>query len=366
MWSSSSKGSTVMPEIHPASPRLAFQLRPSRRVYIVILNWNGWSDTIECLESVLRLEGQEVCVVVCDNASSDGSMEQIAGWARGEVRARSTSFLSFLPIAKPLAFRRYTREVAESGPNQDASLVFIDNGGNLGFAGGCNVGIRYALSREDCSHVWMLNNDSVVPSDTLAKMVALCRQRPSVGICGSQVRYYDNPSMVQTFGGLLNPWFCTTHTIACGVHAVSVTAEPEKIDFVPGASMLVTRAFLQKIGLMSERYFLYFEEADWAERAKGRFELAVCLDGLVYHRGAASIGSPTEGGERGIRSEYFLLRGRVLFAQKFYRTRMITVYFGLMVSIMMRLRRCEWLRAQIALCAMVGVKPASLKAYGVR
>lgn len=347
------------PEQEPSARPGQRPLSPNR-IYIVILNWNGWRDTIECLESVLRLEGQEFAIVVCDNASTDGSMDQITAWALGELAAPATPFLPHVATAKPLPFIRYSRRAAEQGPAVATLLTLIDTGANLGFAGGCNVGIRYALTQLDCSHVWVLNNDTVVPSDALAKMVALCRERPRVGICGSQVRYYDNPVLVQTFGGLLNPWFCTTHSIACGVPAASVTAEPQKIDFVPGASMLVTRAFLQEVGLMSERYFLYFEEADWAERAKGRFELAVCLDGLVYHRGAASIGSPSEGGERGVRSEYFLLRGRVLFASKFYRPRLPVVYLSLLGSVVQRLRRRQWTRARVAACAFLGIRPSML------
>ena len=332
-----------------------------QRVYIVILNWNGWRDTQECLESVLHLEGHDYAVVVCDNASSDGSMEHIVAWAEGCELAPRTVFLPHEPVLKPVQYVRYNRTTAESGPADSTLLALIDNGANLGFAGGCNVGIRYALSKPDCGYVWLLNNDCVVPTDALAKMVALCRQRPRVGICGSEVHYYDNPSMVQTFGGRLNPWFCTTHSIACGAPADSLRAEPATIDYVPGASMLVTREFLARVGPMSESYFLYFEEIDWAERARGIFELAVCLGGLVYHRGAASIGSPTEGGERGIRSEYFLLRGRRIFAQRFYPIRLPLVYLGLVGSIVTRLGRRKWARAWIATQALFGVSPAMLK-----
>ena len=344
-----------MPGIAPA-PVAA---KPGR-VYVVLLNWNGWRDTIECLESVLRLEGQECVAVVCDNASGDGSLAKIEAWSRGELVAAVTPFLPQPPVAKPIPSLRHSRSEAEAGPVQSAPLVLIDTGANLGFAGGCNVGIRYALTRPDCSHVWLLNNDTVVPPEALRAMVALCDANPGVGICGSQVRYYDKPEMVQTFGGLLNPWFCTTHSIACGAAASTVTAAPTRLDYVPGASMLVTRDFLQQVGLMSERYFLYFEEVDWAERGKGKFELAVALASVVYHRGAASIGSPSELGERGVRSEYFLLRGRVLFARKFYRRHLLVVYLSLLGSVYKRLRRGQWLRARVALSALMGWRPAML------
>ncbi|MBS0446981.1 MAG: glycosyltransferase family 2 protein [Proteobacteria bacterium] len=328
------------------------------KTYVVILNWNGWRDTIECLESVFRLQGEPYVAVVCDNASSDGSMEHVERWARGEVAAAQAPFIDAKPTSKPLRYARYTRAEAEAGPADDAPLVLIDTGANLGFAGGCNVGMRYAMTRPDCGHVWLLNSDSVADPQALSALVALCGSRPRVGICGSQVRYYDAPEVVQTFGGVLDQRFCTTHSLHCGSPASNVQAEPDHIDYVPGASMFVTRALLDSIGLMAEDYFLYFEEIDWAERCKSKFDLAVCVTSLVYHRGAASIGSPSERGERGARSEYFLLRGRLLFARKFYPQRLLTVYAGMMASLLNRVRRRQWTRARIALCVLVGRRPA--------
>ena len=328
------------------------------RVYIVILNWNGWRDTIECLESVLRLEGQAFSVVVCDNASSDGSMDHIRAWAQGGVAAHDTPFLPGSSVAKPLSPLRLTRAQAEAAEGPKAPLLLIDNGANLGFAGGCNVGIRHALNQPDCGYVWLLNNDCVVPADALAAMTRLCVDRPRIGLCGSQVRYYDKPETVQTFGGVLNAWFCTTHSIDCGSAGASIETEPPRIDYVPGASMLATRPFLEQVGPMCEDYFLYFEEIDWAERGKGRFELAVCPQSVIYHRGAASIGSPGEGGERGVRSEYYLLRGRIMFARKFYRWRLPVVYLGLLASVLTRVRRRQWVRVRVALCVLAGLRPS--------
>ena len=114
---------------------------------VVLLNWNGWKDTIECLESVFRLEGPVVRVVVCDNASVDGSLERIKQWANGELQARSENpALAYLVspfIEKPIAYRELTRNEAESQcANADDRLILIQNGENLGFAGGCNVGLR--------------------------------------------------------------------------------------------------------------------------------------------------------------------------------------------------------------------------------
>lgn len=124
--------------------------------------------------------------------------------------------------------------------------------------------------------------------------------------------------------------------------------------------MFVTREFIEEVGLMEESYFLYFEEIDWAERGNGRFDLGINPVSVVYHHGGASIGTPSERGQRGMRSEYYLLRNRLVFARRFYKARMLTVYGAFILSISSRVFRRQWLRAYIAVCAMLGCKPRGL------
>src|SRR5450830_954663 len=122
--------------------------------YIVLLNWNGWKDTIECLESVFRLDYPHFRVIVCDNASRDGSLDHIKAWADGRQAAAASSVVlrsAARPLAKPVAWVEYDREQAERGgdAHEQAPLVLIQTGANLGFAGGNNVGVRYAQARGD-------------------------------------------------------------------------------------------------------------------------------------------------------------------------------------------------------------------------
>ncbi|MDP2902556.1 MAG: glycosyltransferase family 2 protein [Methylovulum sp.] len=331
-------------------------------VYVIILNWNGWIDTIECLESIFQLKLIQFKVIVCDNASNDNSLDKISNWADGVLNARKTEFINMPLAIKPIQTIKISRSDVEYAivDQNTPPLILIDNTENLGFAGGCNVGVRYALKDLQCSHVWLLNNDTVVDENALEEMIKMCNLNPSIGICGSQVRYYHAPNIIQTLGGKLNTWLCTTHTLFGGKDAASIITQPTEIDFVPGASMLVTRQWLEQVGLMSEEYFLYFEEIDWAERGKNIFNLAVCIKSIVYHRGGASIGNPSESGERGMRSEYYLLRGRLMFAHKFYRSRLLIVYFGMFGSILKRLLNKKWKRAGVACCVLLGIRPKSI------
>jgi GT2 family glycosyltransferase len=115
-------------------------------VHILVLNWNGWRDTIECLESVLQLDYDPVRIIVCDNGSTDGSLDHIRAWARGEesvVVSSSPLNSPVRPAAEPVKFLELDRSAAEAGASAgDARFTLIDNEANLGFAGGNNVGQR--------------------------------------------------------------------------------------------------------------------------------------------------------------------------------------------------------------------------------
>src|ERR1700744_2007884 len=175
------------------------------KVYIIILNWNGWRDTIECLESVFRLDYLNYRVIVCDNASADESIAYIAAWAEGELAAgcanRALQYLSTPPCPKPIPSLRVGPKDNISLASCSERLILVQADTNLGFAGGNNIGLRLALAAGDLDYVWLLNNDTVVDPSALTRMVERMEPRPDAGICGSTLRYYDRPQIVQALGG---------------------------------------------------------------------------------------------------------------------------------------------------------------------
>ncbi len=292
-------------------------------VCIIVLNWNGWQDTIECLESLLRLSYPSYTVVVCDNASSDDSWDQIHLWASGNLTASCTNpklaHLTSPPVAKPVPSISYSSPQASlSSLTFECSLVLIQTGGNLGFAGGNNVGLRYALSQTDCEYFWLLNNDTVVEADALSRMVEQMSVDQRVGICGSVLLDYTSPQTVQAFGG--KRYGAWSGRILDMKHATQPSPQSvsNSMDYVHGASMLVRREFLQTIGLMDEGYFLYFEEMDWAMRSRGRFRLGYAPLSIVYHKEGASIGTHARRQKRSLLAERYATRNRLLFTRKFH------------------------------------------------
>ncbi|MEO7862921.1 MAG: glycosyltransferase family 2 protein [Nitrospirales bacterium] len=332
-------------------------------VYIAILNWNSGCETLECLESVLRLDYPSYQVIVCDNNSSDGSIEDIKTWAEGRLdilnsgNPRLRTF-SFPPVEKPVKYVLYDRPMAESGGKVDdntAQLILIQTGGNLGFAGGYNVAMRYALERANFDYVWLLNNDTVVSKDSLREQVHHMRERPGAGICGSTLLYYDEPEQVQALGGArYNKWIGTMEHIGESQPSTALPA-PETVEqqmsYVLGASMLVSRQFLSSIGLLCEEYFLYYEELDWAFRSRSCYSLAYAPKSLVYHKGGGTINSSKVPNEE---IDYLALRNRLYFTYKHAILAFPTVWITLLGVVLNRIRRGQVQRVIPIIQLMLG------------
>jgi GT2 family glycosyltransferase len=299
------------------------QVYGQARVYVILLNWNRWQDTIECLESVFRLSYPRFTVIVCDNASTDGSMEKIEGWAKGFIAASCDSpdlaRLTVPSIPKPIGFDYFlfSGEAATS-LTSGSRLLLIQTGANLGFAGGNNIGIRYALARGDCDYVWLLNNDTVVEPDSLSAMVRMAEANPKLGICGSQLRGYAPPHEIQTMGGRrYSRWSGRTRPQRA-LTTPQVSTASGAPDYVEGASMLISRRCLEAVGLLEESYFLYYEELDLTARARSAFHFGYSPESIVYHKEGASIGSAHIRSNRSVLSDFYQARNRIVFSRRYH------------------------------------------------
>jgi GT2 family glycosyltransferase len=215
-----------------------------KHVGVVVLNWNGWRDTIACVESVLRQDYADFRVLVVDNGSTDGSQEHL--------------------------------EAALPG------VEVLQTGANLGFGGGCNVGIRQALAA-GAEYVWLVNSDATVDPVALTAMVCVAEQNHALGAVGSVLFEAGTVERVQLWGGgRINLWLGRSN------HCLS----PGPIDFVSGASMLLRRNALDDVGLFDEAlFFMYWEDTDMGFRLRqAGWQLAVAADSRVWHKQSASLG----------------------------------------------------------------------------
>lgn len=314
------------------------------RVYILIVNWNGWRDTIECLESVFRNNHPDYRVIVCDNGSEDGSLDRVKAWASGDLdvwiqKGNPLRRLTNPPLPKPIPIVEYDRDRAESGGDPEEAktrLILVNTGANLGFAGGNNVGLRYALRRDDFEFAWLLNNDTVVEPDALSHLVRRMEEKPHAGMCGSTLPFYHAPEILWARGGATyNKWI--VHARCLGYRQpVNERIDPGEIerrmDYVAGASMLVSKGFLRDVGLLCEDYFLFYEEPDWAARAAGRYCMAYSPGSVVYHKVGAAVDTLGKPGEGRRRIVDLTMRNAIRFTRKFCPWALPTVYLRVLLQ----------------------------------
>ena len=305
------------------------------KVYIIVVNWNGWKDTIECLESLKLLEYPDFRVVVCDNGSHDDSVIKLREWCE-QISGPGSANGQVLD-----------RETAEKGDGcRGAKYTLVTNGANLGFGAGTNVGLRYALACGDADFCWLLNNDTVVDAFALTALVERLNNKSDAGMCGSTLREYGNRTKIQALGGAIYiRWLGVAWHIGRTING-DVLPDPalveKKMNYVVGASLLVRCAYLKEVGLMAEDYFLYFEEIDWVSRGQGRYSLAYAPNSIVYHKVGASIGTATNPLRKSFQCDYYTLRNRLLFTRRYYPYALPGVYAGLVGELLVRLLLGRW------------------------
>jgi GT2 family glycosyltransferase len=256
-------------------------------VSIVLVNFNGWKETLECLESVLRNGYPAYQVVVCDNGSTDGSLKKIRDWAEGKIPRlppadKKMSRYSVPPVRKPVRYEFHPHEKGRTPVFKKSSkLVILDTGGNLGFAGGNNAGIRGAFSYSD--YVWLLNNDTVMENNSLSEMVRLAESDKTIGVVGSRLLYYSDPGTIQNFGNRKIGWTGIGDSYLA--NREDGPLDDADVRSVIGASLLIKKEVIRKIGLMDESYFMQDEETDWCVRSSAAgYRVCSCAASRIYHK----------------------------------------------------------------------------------
>jgi hypothetical protein len=240
------------------------------QVTIIVLNWNGLNDTLDCLESLDQLDYQNYKVVVVDNGSVDGSV---------------------------LVIR-------ERFPG----VTIIENGENLGYAGGNNIGLRYAMV-QGADYAILLNNDTVVDPAFLRILVDAVQAEPAVGIAGPTIYYHPRPEVIWSAGGAIDWQRGSTRMVGLDERDEGqFGAEPRLVDFVTGCAMLVRRAVMEQVGLLDERFFTYYEETEWCVRAAGAgYKILHVPEARMWHKISPSAQADSSF------VHYYMTRNRLLF-----------------------------------------------------
>ena len=273
---------------------------PAPLVTISILNWNGWKDTLECLESVRRLDYPNFLTVVVDNGSTNGSADKIKAWA--EANLGPGQVIADYTRETALAGGDSETEQALEGAGSSARLVLVRNEDNLGFTGGNNVAIHYGLTRRHPGEfVFLLNNDTFVSQGCLTGLVATTFQAGAgiaeAAICANGQSVPSAPwlparrevVLERLFGNEIGPFL--------------VENDFQDVSGVRGAAVLISRKLLGEIfsrrhEFLHEKFFMYAEDIGISIRARSLgFRCVRASSALVWHKGARSSGgkySPIE------------------------------------------------------------------------
>jgi GT2 family glycosyltransferase len=270
-------------------------------VCCVLLNWNGWADTIVCLDSLAKQDYPSLRVLVVDNGSTDDSV--------AHIRA--------------------------AHPN----VTVLEAGANLGFARGCNLGMRRAANEGD-DYVWLLNNDTVAPPDTCSKLIACAVSEPQAGLIGSVLYFMHDPARMQAWGGgSVSPW----RGRATHFTSPSMLGPNSYLTF---ASVLIPREVLFRVGVMYEGFFMYWEDTDYALRVtRAGYSLAVAADTAVLHK---------EGGSAGPRSpviDRYSAASGLHFLRRHSSAPQLSMAIFLAVRLASRIVRGEWKNVQAVISA---------------
>ncbi len=259
-----------------------------KKIVLVIVNWNGYIDTQKCLASITKLripENTSLETIIVDNGSTDISVQRLSNgfpWA---------------------------------------TILTLDE--NLGFTGGNNIGIQYAM-KSGADYIWLLNNDTVVHQNALSLIDAF--KDPTVGIAGSKIYFapghefyasrYKKSQRGKVFwfaGGLID-WenMYASHK---GVDEVDSGQYDQIVDtpFVTGCSMMIKREVVDRIGLLDDRFYLYLEDLDFGLRAKSQgFTLVYYPNSVIWHINAGS-----SGGVGNEIHDYYITRNRLWIGMKY-------------------------------------------------
>jgi GT2 family glycosyltransferase len=290
-------------------------MNQNNKVCCIIVNWNTPDLTTACLKSLNTQALAPDTIVVCDNGSTDGFSSQM-------IRAWAGRFFTQGQEIQDLTAQAVLQKTFPK-PRNLPKFVFIQNSGNQGFAMGNNLGVKWALTQQGYSYIWLLNPDTWTEADALQSLLCCAALREEVGIWGSTVCLAQQPDILQCAGGYAyTPWSSIIRPALGGTNlfkALNASNEPS-LDYIAGASMFIKSRVLIKIGYLCEDYFLFYEELDLCSRAmQAGYELGWCRKSIVYHYGGTSFETQAKASSSRLRAiAYHETLSAFIYTRKFY------------------------------------------------
>lgn len=241
---------------------------------IIVLTWNQRDLTLDCLASLVQMTypADRLLLIVVDNGSADGTAQAIR--------------------------ERYPQ------------AVVLENGENLGFAEGNNVGIRYAMEH-GAEYVMLLNNDTVVDLAMLTELLTVAEGDPTIGIVGPKMLYFDPPDVIWCAGNKIDWDRGGLIRLQAEERDAGAEQTPSEVDYITGCGICLRRAVIEQIGMLDPRFFIYYEESDWCLRARqAGWRVLYVPQARLWHKVSAAMGTASPA------TDYYMARNVSLFIAK--------------------------------------------------
>ena len=250
------------------------------KVSIILLNWNNFGDTKKCLESLRRIDYPNYRIIVVENGSEDDSLQQL---------------------------------------ERESGIELIRNQENLGFAGGNNSGIKFAM-KEKFDYILLLNNDTEVDGQFLSFLVAEMQSNARTGIAGSKIYYWGSQRKIWSAGGGISRFLKRTFQYGENQIDQGQVDQRREVDFVSGCAMLIRREVVEKVGVLDPVYFMYYEDVDYCQRARqAGFNVVYVPQSVIWHKVSATS-------NRSFR-DYYRMRNYIIFMRKNFNFSVLKIAF---------------------------------------
>jgi hypothetical protein len=259
----------------------------SPKVAIIVLNWNGWVDTIECLESINDMQYGNFEVIVVDNASRDESLEEIISWCNKSGIFYHNLFLKLNNLKINSAL--YPEEKCY-GSGAIKQLILLRLNENAGFCLGNNIGMSQAAAN-GAEFFLILNNDTIVTPNFLEFMIQVAQQKEDIGLVGGIICHADNPDKIWFAGGSFNKYLESLLDFQGESYSKVKFTQIHETDVVTGCMMLIPRRVYDRLGGFYEEFFIWSEDWEYSLRAKkAGYKSVLAGRAKILHKCGQSLG----------------------------------------------------------------------------
>jgi GT2 family glycosyltransferase len=255
-----------------------------------LLNWNGYEDTLEALESLYQINYPSYNVIVADNNSTNDSIEKIKEYAQGNIKVETkfTKYIDNKPISLTILEEgEYSENLNNTSTLDEKKLLLIKNKENYGFAKGNNIAIDYTIKYDKPDYILLLNNDTIVDPEFLNKMIEVAIKDSKIGLIGPKFYYYDyegSHDTVWCIGSVVDLDHFPGHHSIMEEPSCDLTQNVIECDWVSGAGALIKTEAMPKSYLSTE-FFFGCEDVDLAISIKEKgYKVVTVMDSIIWHK----------------------------------------------------------------------------------